>query len=337
MRVAIGTSCLLLTLAASSGFTAEKKDLKRAAPPSAGIKTPGIRIPFADLKSEAELAVPAPPGWMALADSILVPSKDGFARIDPKAKESKLGDAVGGLKEPCGGVVNAFNSLWVANCGDGTLARLDPKTFKVTKTLGTGTGKARAGIAATSDSVWMFTDLHGTLSRIDPVQNEVVAEFRVYPDCNTLAFGETALWLTCPAEDRVLRVDPQTNLVDKSIEVAATPVALAFGESSVWVLCEKDGKVDRIDPKTNKVTKTIELGAPATSGAMAFGEGSLWVSITGFPITRIDPQAEKVVQQFYGEGSGYLLTTQNTVWLANPATAKVVRLDTRRIAATLAE
>jgi streptogramin lyase len=135
----------------------------------------------------------------------------------------------------------------------------------------------------------------------------------------------------------VLRVDPQTNLVDKSIEVSDRPIALVLGESSVWVLCEKDGKVDRIDPKTNKVTKTIELGAPASGGAMAFGEGSLWVSMTGFPITRIDPTAEKVVQQFYGEGAGSLLTTTNSVWLADAVAGKLVRLDTRRIAATLAE
>ena len=107
---------------------------------------------------------------MAVADSILIPGKDGFARIDPKAKESKLGEAVGGLKQPCGGVVNAFSSLWVANCGDGTLARLDPRTFKVTKTLATGAGNMRSGIAATTDSVWMFTDSRGTISRIDPVQ-----------------------------------------------------------------------------------------------------------------------------------------------------------------------
>ncbi|MEO8598011.1 MAG: hypothetical protein ABI759_32125 [Candidatus Solibacter sp.] len=337
MRLVTGTSYVLFAIFVSSGIAADKKEIKRTAPPAGGIKTPGIRIPYTELKSEAELEVPAPPAWLALADSVLIPAKDGLARVDPKAKESKLGEAITGLKQPCGGLVNAFNSLWVANCGDGTLARLDTKSFKITKTLNTGTGNARAGIAATTDSVWMFTDGRGTLSRIDPVQNEVVAEFRVYADCNTLAFGETALWLTCPAEDRVLRVDPQTNLVDKSIEVSGGPTALAFGESSVWVLCEKDGKIDRIDPKTNKVTKTIELGAPATGGAMAFGEGSLWVSITGFPITRIDPQAEKVVQQFYGEGSGYLLTTQNTVWLANQAAGKVIRLDTRRIAATLAE
>jgi streptogramin lyase len=337
MRVVTGI-CPVLAIAVACGFASDtQKAAKRPTPPSLGIKTPGVRIPFADLKSELEFDAPAPPGWIGLAESILIPTQDGLSRIDPKTKENKFGEPIGGLKQPCGGVVNAFTSLWVANCGDGTLARLDAKTFKVTKKLETGTGAARTGIAATADSVWMLTDSRGTLSRIDPAQNLVVAEFRVYADCNTLIFGETALWLTCPGENRVLRVDPQTNLVDKSIEVSAAPGALAAGEGSIWVLREKEGKVDRIDPKTNKVTKTIELGAPANGGAMAFGEGSLWISMPGFPITRVDPAGEKVVQQFYGEGGGFLVTTQNSVWLAESSAGKLLRLDTRRIAATLAE
>ena len=99
----------------------------------------------------------------------------------------------------------------------------------------------------------MLTDTRGTLSRIDPAQNLVVAEFRVYADCNTLVFGETALWLTCPAENRVLRVDPQTNLVDKSIEVSAAPTAVGgrgkFGLGAV----RKRGQGGTDRPKTNKV------------------------------------------------------------------------------------
>jgi virginiamycin B lyase len=337
MRVVTGIY-LVFAISLTCGFASDpQKGPKRAVPPPLGIKTPGVRVPFADLKPELEFVPAAPPAWIALADSILIPAKDGLARVDPKAKESKWGEPIGGLTQPCAGLVNAFTSLWVPNCGDGTLVRMDPKTFKVSAKVATGTGGARVGIAATADSVWMLTDTRGTVSRIDPVQNVVVAEFRVYADCNTLVFGETALWLTCPAENVVLRVDPQTNLVDKSIEVSTTPGALVTGESSVWVLCEKEGKVERIDPKTNKVTKTIELGAPATGGAIAFGEGSLWISMPGFPITRIDPQAEKVVQQFYGEGGGFLLTTANSLWLADSAAAKLVRLDTRRIAATLAE
>jgi len=32
-------------------------------------------------------------------------------------------------------MVNAFTSVWVPSCGDGTVARIDPKTAKVTATL----------------------------------------------------------------------------------------------------------------------------------------------------------------------------------------------------------
>jgi virginiamycin B lyase len=340
MRV-LKSICLVVAIAATSGFASNPQKSKKgpALPvlPAQGIKTPGVQIPFAELKSEAALETATSAGWIASTDSILIPSKDGLAKVDPRAKEVKFGDPLTGLNKPCAGTVTAFTSLWVPNCGDGSVARVDAKTGKVTATLKTGTGTMHPGIAASGDSVWMFTDAHGTLSRIDPIQNVVVAEFRVFQDCNTLLFGETALWLTCPAENKILRVDPATNLVDKSIEVAPMPTALAIGETSVWVLCEKEGKVARIDPKTNKVTKTIDLGAAAAGGSLAVGEGSVWVSMPGFPITRIDPTEEKVVQQFYGEGYGALVTTANSVWLADAHAGKLVKFDSRRIAATLAE
>jgi streptogramin lyase len=336
MRVVTGL-CLLLAAGALSA--AEKKEIKKAiAPkPANGIRTPGVQIPFASLESELTYDLETPAPWIAATDSVWVPGKESLLRIDAKAKDNKFGEPIPGLSKPCAGVVSAFNSLWIPNCGTGAIVRADAKTGKASATLPTGTGSARPGIAATGDSVWAFTDTRGTIARIDPEQKAIVAEFRVFADCNTLTFGETALWVTCPAENKVLRIDPATNLVDKTIEVAARPIALAIGESSLWVLCEKDGKIDRIDPKTNKVTKTIELGAPASGGTISFGEGSLWVSMTGFPITRIDATGEKVMQQFYGEGAGFVYASQGSIWLADGQTGKLRKFDPKRIAATLAE
>jgi virginiamycin B lyase len=291
MRVATGLTAVFVAVFALQAATPKEKK---------GVQTPGVQIPFSALKVEMELETATELGWIGVADQVIVPNatRDGLSRLDTKAKEKKLADPVAGIQQPCAGVVSAFDSLWVGGCADGSLVRVDPKTAKVTATIATGVGPARAGLAATADSIWLLTDARGTLSRIDPAQNLVVAEFRVPADCGGLTFGETALWLACPAENRVLRIDPQTNLVDKSIEVSAGPEALAIGDNSVWVVCAKDGKVERIDPKTNKVTKTIELGAPAGGGSIAFGEGSVWVSMPGFPLTRIDPQTDKVSQQF---------------------------------------
>ncbi len=303
-----------------------------------GIKTPGVQIPIEFLKAELEYEIQGPQ-WIAFTDTVLLAnsSAHAVARIDPKAKENKFGEPIAGVEKPCAGLVAAFNSLWTGDCASGTLLRIDPKTAKSSAKITSGIGPAAMGLAATADSIWLLSDARGTLSRIDPDLNQVVAELRVPSDCTSLTFGETALWLACPAEDRVLRIDPQTNLVDKYIEVSAHPEALALGEGSVWVLCAKEGKLERIDPKTNKVSKTIELGAPATGGSLAIGESFVWVGMPGFPITRIDPGTDKVVQQFYGDGGGLLRVGLSSVWLVNSEAGTLWKLDPKRIAATLAE
>jgi len=345
IRTLIGF-CVCLTVSTSAfgqrksekpeGTEKPRKESKHSVTtPKLGIATPGVRIPFAELKAEAE--IPMAPTWVAFTDAVLVPdlSKDVIARIN--AKTNKPGEPIAGFHKPCGGAVSAFDSLWVPNCGDHTVARVDPKTAKITETIPSGVGTASPSVAATADSVWVLSDDKTTLSRVDPKQNQVVAEIRLPAGCNTLTFGETALWVTCPTEDRVLRIDPVANLVDKRIEVSAQPHALAIGEGSIWVLCQKEGKIERIDPKTYKVIKTIDLGVPGAEGGIAIGQGSVWVTLTGFPITRIDPGTDKVVQQFYGEGGGVIQVGLNSVWLSNLKANTFWRLDPKRIAATLAE
>ena len=335
-------SSLVVCATLTGGNPANSAKEKTAATPAApknGIKTPGVQIPFASLKSEAELPVDGA-AWMTITGAaILVPSKpqDALVRIDPKG--NKTMDPVTGLNKPCAGAILAFGSIWTPNCGSNSLVRADAKTAQITATLAVGASDVPIGIAATPDSVWMLTDDKATLSRIDPDQNAVAGEIRLPSDCNSLVFAEASLWVTCPAENRILRINPVTNLVEKHIEVSAGPRALASGGGSLWVLCDKDGKIERIDPKTNKVIKTIDLLTPGAGGSLAFGEGFLWVTQTGFPLTRIDPKSdeEKVVQQFWGEGGGFISVSTGAVWLSNTAHGTVTRFDPKRVYSTLAE
>jgi virginiamycin B lyase len=328
-------------VAKAEGGAKTKKDVKPpvAVAPKQGIKTPGVQIPFASLKAEAELATAAES--VIFTDAALVLDPATLYKVDTK-KDEKGAPAtslnkLAVVNKPCGSAVSGFNSLWVPNCGDQTLVRLDSKTWKTTATITSGTGSAKPAVAMTADSIWMLSDDKTTLSRVDPDQNLVVAEIRLGTGCNTLTFGEAALWVTCPAEDRVLRIDPNTELVTQRIEVSAQPKALAIGETSIWVLCQKAGKVERIDPKTNKIVKTIDLGVTGAEGSIAIGLGSVWVTMTGFPVTRIDPQTDKVVQQFWGAGGGAIHVGLNSVWLSNLQEKTLWRLDPKRIAATLAE
>jgi len=320
-----------------SAKPAPKAAAKVEIAPKTGIKTPGIMIPYSRLKAEAE--IPGAPAWILPSDTILVPAASGEAleRIDLKA--NKRGEPIPGVNKPCSGAVTAFKSTWVANCGTGTLTRMEPKTAKVEATLNTGVGGAHYGLAATSDSIWVLSDSKTTLSRIDPDTNSVVGEVRIPAGCNNLTFAETSLWVTCSEEDQLLRINPITNLVEQRIKVTPKPASVAFGDGSVWVYGVKEGKIDRIDPKTNKVIKTINLEVPDAGGSIAFGEGALWASVTGFPVIRIDTTAEKetVLQQFWGEGAGSIYTVSGSVWLSDSKQNKFIRLDPKRIIATLAE
>ena len=328
-------SVVLLSILALNVLYAKKEG--PTPPPSAGIKTPGIQIPFANLKSEADITLPGSPTSAFFADMAYfpIPSENAIARLDTKT--NKPGDAWTGVKAPCGGLVNAFKSYWVPSCGDQTLLRLDPKTGKPTATLGVTVGKAKLALAANPDSLWLLSDDKTTLSRIDPEQNSVVAEIRLPAACNSVLFAEASLWVTCPAANRLLRIDPKTNLVSQRIEIAGGPVAQAFGEGSLWVLSKSEGKILRIDPKTNKISVTIDTLIPQADGALAFGEGSVWVSAPGFPLTRINPTTDKVVQQFVGAGDGELYIGASALWLFDQNKKILKRFDAKRVAATLAE
>lgn len=328
----------MLTLCLPILFGAETKPKKQEkSGAKTGIQTPGIQVAIASLKPEAEIALKGKISGMIFADQVFVSADEmnQIASIDPKT--NKLSEKSIKLEKPCGGIARAFGSLWVPNCEKKELSRIDAKTGAVKATIPMGNSVAVPSIAATADSIWLLSDDRTTLLRIDPDENLVVGEIRLPEKCNSMVTGDNSLWVTCPAKSQILRIDPKKNLVEQRIEVASQPVSSVFGEGSIWVLCKAEGKVARIDPKTNKVIKTIDLGIPDAAGNISFGEGSVWVTSPGFPISRIQPDSDQVVQQFKGPGGGLINVGLGSVWLANSADGSLWRVDPKRIAATLAE
>ncbi len=307
-----------------------------AADPKPGVKTPGVRVPIADLKPDQIFDVGGSPDWILVEDSVWISNKpkNSVTRIDPKT--NKVAEVVNTGSKPCSGLAEGFGSLWVPNCGDQTLARVDLKTGKVTAAIPTGIADSEGGVATGAGSVWLITDKKGTLVRIDPETNKVVAEIRLPAGSFALVFGEKALWITCTTQNLLTRVNPETNLIVESIPVGKQPRVLAVGDGFVWTLNQADGSVSKVDVKTNKVAASIEVGVPGPGGDIAIGEGSVWVTAFEFPISRIDPTLNKVVQQFAGEGGDAIRTGLGSVWLSNLSKGTVWRIDPKRIEATIA-
>ena len=88
MRILCGVWFAVALCAGQNGKT--KTDVPQ------GIKTPGVQIPFASLKADAELTLA--PRWIVFSDSVLLPNKaGGLERLD--AKTNKLVDPVAGTAE----------------------------------------------------------------------------------------------------------------------------------------------------------------------------------------------------------------------------------------------
>ncbi|HEY1911791.1 MAG TPA: hypothetical protein VGG73_12770 [Vicinamibacterales bacterium] len=304
-------------------------------PPKPGVKTPGVKIPIERLQPDAVFPVPGSPDWIAVDENIWISNKpkNSVTRLDPKTNTVAAIIEVG--QGPCSGLVAAFGSLWVPNCGDKTVTRIDLKTGKVTATFPSGIGNSEGSIVAGAESIWIITDAKGTLARIDPATNLTVAEVSVSSGSYGLAFGEDALWVTSSERNTVTRVDPRTNLVLETIPVGKTPRFIAAGGGAVWALNQGDGSVSRIDPATNKVVATIEVGVPGGGGDIAVGEGSVWVTAFEYPLSRIDPSTNTVVQQFTGKGGDAVRVGLGSVWLSNLEAGNVWRIDPRRVLATL--
>jgi streptogramin lyase len=63
----------------------------------------------------------------------------------------------------------------------------------------------------------------------------------------------------------------------------------------------------------------------------------VWVTSLEFPLSRIDPATNKVVQQFTGQGGDAVRVGHGSVWLTDLKGQQLWRFDPRRIEATLGE
>jgi virginiamycin B lyase len=301
----------------------------RKMPPKPGI--PGLSKPIDTLKPDAIFPVEGVPDWLTMTEDAAWVSnkpKDSISRMDVKSNKVVATIPVG--KKPCSGLAAGFGSVWVPNCEDKTVSRVDVKTNKVVAIIPVGPAHTEGGITCNEDSVWVPSDPKGIVSRIDPSTNKVVADIVVAPGSFAAKFGLGAVWVTSTEKSLVSRINPLNNLVEAEIAVDEKPRFLAVGEGFVWTLNQGKGTVSKIDPKLNKVVATIEVGIPGGGGEIAAGDGSVWVTAFQFPVSRIDPETNKVTYQLAGPGGDAIAVGHKSVWLSNLREQNVWRFPPHR-------
>jgi len=292
-----------------------------------------LKIDAAKLVPIATFDIPGAPDWMAIDEHVWISNapKGNVTRIDPAT--NRIVDNIATGKRPCSGLAAGFGSVWVPNCGDKTVSRIDLKTGTVTATFPQTIGNSEGGIAIGAGSFWMMADAKGALVRIDPVTNAVIATIQVAPGSFAVAFGVDAVWVTSTEQNLLTRVNPKTNTVAATIPVGQKPRFLSVGEGAVWTLNQGDGTISRVDMRTNTLVTNIEAGLPGGGGEITVGDGSVWVTMMEIPLTRIDVATNKVAQQFVGKGGDSVRFGHGSVWLSDIEGGHLLRLDPAKIKA----
>lgn len=268
------------------------------------------------------LTIPGSADFLAVADSEAWVTNNG--RVEKLRIGSPLPVATVSVARPCGGMELTFGSLWVVDCRNRTLVRINRTTAVVEATIPTGVADASGelSIAAGAGSIWLMTDTSGVLSRVDPATNAVVAQIKVKARSFAVAFGFGSVWVTTTGirgdtmPGSLHRVDPATNSVIATIATGAIPRFLAAGEGGVWTLNQRDGTVSRIDPATNRVSATIRTRAIGGGGDIATGGGKVWVRGSRMLLATIDPKTNRVVTQYEPpSGSGAVRVAGDFVWV----------------------
>lgn len=273
-----------------------------------------LGTPAAWAESEQVIPVPGFADFLAVdGDSVWVTNE---GRVERWSRKGKLAEVA--VARPCGAMALSEGSLWVADCQNGAVVRIDTRAAKVTATVPTGIANplGELNVVAGAGSIWVASDATGKVARIDPATNRVVATVPVDPGTFYLAWGFDAVWAVSTAGRSVQRIDPATNTVAKKVALGKDPGFLAAGEGAVWVQEQGDGTVARIDPARGEVTGRAKVGAVLKYGDIDTGAGLVWLRTTeDQTFVTIDP-ATLAVKARVGKptGSGGLRYTGEGVW-----------------------
>jgi virginiamycin B lyase len=272
-------------------------------------------------RTVATLHVPGFADFLVADDDAVWTTNQG--RVEKLQRDRPAPVAAVPVPDPCGAMAIGFGSLWVANCKDVSLYRIDLKATRVAAVIPTGLAdpSGELSLAVGAGSVWLLTDEGGVLSRVDPQTNQVTERIKVAPYSYAAVFGFGSVWITntgktTSASGFVQQIDPSTNRVVATIPVGPAPRFLAAGEGGVWTLNQGDGSVSRIDPSSNKVVATIPAGAEGPGGDIATGAGAVWVRATKVLLSVIRPETNRIVERFGPPaGSGAVRVAGKFIWL----------------------
>ncbi len=227
-------------------------------------------------------------------------------------------------EHPCG-VASGFGSVWVANDGSGTLARVDPAKNRVARRIRVGRGAC--SVATGAGYVWATNYRTGSIVRVDP-RTRRVSSVKIGDEPFDVLVAAGHVWGTAWGEGTVVELEPRSLKVVRRLEVGPYPAGLALRAGSIWVGFGRSAtSVARIDPASGSFDR-VAVGVK-TPAWFSSGTRDLWITADDNALVHLDPRTEKVVGTArFGRTLGHPAAgADGTVWVPDKEVDRIFRVD----------
>jgi len=290
-------------------------------PSAAASPAPSPSSQDTDLKSAGAREITVTGDWLSAGEGgVWLSGQTLIARLDPTSGRQVAEIAV--PQGPCQASDDGYGFVWTATCTEGGLARIDPKTNKLSGhlRLDIPDGGEESSIGVGAGSVWVIVDgkdcVACRVARVDARRLRVETMVPVTPNASAVRFGAGHLWVTNNSQDLVERIDPKGERVVDKVQVGSGPRFFAVGEGAVWTLNQLSGTVTRLDIASGDTTE-IETPFTGQGGDMTVGGGWVWVRGGEELLGRIDPRTNQLVETYGPDsGSGAVVVGYEAVWIS---------------------
>jgi virginiamycin B lyase len=329
-RLQVVAAVLVMVLAAAfSGCSGAKTE---PPPVTSTSPSPSPSASVTDIVQAGATKITVRGDWLSAGEQgVWLSDENALHRLDPATGKPTAKIPV--RQGPCEASDVGLGSVWTATCTTAGLARIDPKSNRVSAHVRLGIpliqeGEASIGVGA--GSVWLV--VNGAkcdacrVARVEPKHLRVIASIPVGESAAAVRFGGGFVWVTNPETNVVEKIDPKTQRVVSKTEVGPRPRFFAVGEGAVWALNQGDGSVSRIDIKTGRTT-SIPTEFVGDGGDMTTGGGWVWIRGSGPLLARLDPRSNEIVETYGPEsGSGAAIVGYGAAWISAHDVETVWRL-----------
>lgn len=184
-------------------------------------------------------------------------------------------------------------------------------------------------------SVWVAVsqDTGGRLVRIDPATNRIIATIPIGSEPTGVVAAAGSIWVTSWDDGTLTRVDPASNTILDTIPVGPEPDWLSADAGMVWVGTSAT-TLTRVDPVAGRRVQSVTIGTKRRTYALAAGEGSVWTSVEGRGLIRLDSRTGRILARIAIPRccDGDLLVTEDMVWVTDSSgTIYVIDPATNRV------